>query len=114
MRHTPCPTPLHSSAKTKLSASKASQRAAEIPATLLLSVSIHIKLLPRIHTLAIKTLSYLGTEITSLSLRTKECPAETEQNLFLFFISMSFLEPGLLLVVQPELAFPDPCQKQIG
>lgn len=78
---------------------------------LLLSVLIHIKLLPRFHTLAIKTLSYLGTETASLSLKTKEHPAEREQNLFFFFISIYFPEPGLLLAVQPELLFPNPCQK---
>lgn len=103
MRHTPCPMPPHSSAKTQLSAVKASQRAVEILATLTLSVLIHIKLLPRLCTLAIKTFSYLRTQTASLSLRTKEYPAETEQNLFLFFISVCFPEPGLLLAVQPEI-----------
>jgi len=103
--------PPHSSAKTKLSAAKASQRAVEILATLLLSVLIHIKLLLRFHTLTIKTLSYLGTDTASLTLRTKKRPAEREQNLFLFFIYIYFPEPGLLLAVQPELLFPNPCQK---
>lgn len=114
MIHMSCSTPPHSAAKAKLSGAKTSQRAVEILATLFLSVSIHIKLLPRFHTLAIITLSYLRTEIASLSLRTKERPAEREQNLFLFFISIYFPKPGLLLAVQPELLFPNPCQKGMG
>lgn len=83
----------------------------EILASLLLSVLIHIKLLLRLCTLAIKTLSYLGTQTASLSLRSTERPAEREEKLFLFFISIYFPEPGLLLAVQPELLFPNPCQK---
>lgn len=103
----------HSSAKTKLCPAKASQRAAEILATLL-SVLLHIKLLLRFHTLAIKTLFNLRTETTSLSLRTKKHPAEKEQNLLLFLISIYFPEPRLFLAVQPEMLFPNHCQEGMG
>lgn len=103
-----------SSAKTKLSAARASRRAAEIAATLVLSVLIHIKLLPRFRTLAIKTLSYLGTQPASPSRRTKERPAGREQNLFSFSISIYFPEPVLLVGVQPDLLFPKLCQKGKG
>lgn len=108
MRHTPCPMPPHSSAKTKLSAAKASQRAVEILATLMLSGLIHIKLLLRLCTLAIKMFSYLGTQTASLSLRTKELPVETEQKLsffphfYLFPRTRASLGgPGRLVISEP-------------
>lgn len=90
-----------SSAKTKLSAATASQRAAaQIIATLLLSFFIHIKLLLCFGTLAIKTLSYLSTQPISLSSRTKTCPVGGEQNLFPFSISVSF--PTLVLLLRGD------------